>query len=63
MVPPGDVRALADGLRRLLADRPTAQALGRAARARCEARYSFTAARATLFPLVERLAEQTRSSS
>jgi glycosyltransferase involved in cell wall biosynthesis len=63
VVPPGDVRALADGLRRLLADRPAAEALGRAARARCEARYSFTAARATLFPLIERLVEQTRSSS
>jgi glycosyltransferase involved in cell wall biosynthesis len=63
VVPPGDVRALAEGLRRLLADRPAAEALGRAARARCEARYSYTAARATLFPLIERLAEQTRSSS
>ena len=63
VVPPGDVRALADGLRRLLDDRPAAEALGRAARARCETRYSFTAARATLFPLIDRLVEQTRSSS
>jgi glycosyltransferase involved in cell wall biosynthesis len=63
VVPPGDVRALAEGLRRLLADRPAAEALGRAARARCEARYSFTSARATLFPLIDELVERARSSS
>jgi glycosyltransferase involved in cell wall biosynthesis len=55
VVPPADVRALADGVRRLLDDRATAEALGRRARARCIAEYSFAAARARLYPLVERL--------
>jgi glycosyltransferase involved in cell wall biosynthesis len=55
VVPPGDVRALADGVRRLLDDPAAAAALGRRARARCQASYSFVAARATLFPLIERL--------
>jgi glycosyltransferase involved in cell wall biosynthesis len=55
LVPPGDVRALAAALRRLLDDPARAAVLGRRARERCEALYSFTAARATLFPLVERV--------
>jgi glycosyltransferase involved in cell wall biosynthesis len=56
LVPPGDVIALAAALRRLLDDPASAAELGRRARARCQERYSFTAARAALFPLVERLA-------
>ena len=54
LVPPGDVVALATALRRLLDDPASAQELGRRARARCQAHYSFAAARAALFPLVER---------
>jgi len=55
VVPPGDVTALSGGIRQLLTDRPAAEALGRAARVRCQERYSFATARATLFPLVDRL--------
>jgi glycosyltransferase involved in cell wall biosynthesis len=55
VVPPGDVPALAGALRRLLGNPPAARALGRLARERCEAHYSYRAARAVLFPLVERL--------
>lgn len=54
LVPPGDVVALATGLRQLLDDPASAQELGRRARVRCQAHYSFTAARAALFPLIER---------
>lgn len=53
VTPPGDVRALAAALRQLLADRALAEDLGRRARARCAERYSFAAARARLYPLVE----------
>jgi glycosyltransferase involved in cell wall biosynthesis len=56
VVPPGDVRALATALRALLDDPAAAAAMGRRARARCEAAYSFRAARAHLFPLFEHLA-------
>jgi glycosyltransferase involved in cell wall biosynthesis len=56
VVPPGDVRALAAALRGLLDDPARAAAMGRRARARCEAAYSFRAARERLFPLFERLA-------
>jgi glycosyltransferase involved in cell wall biosynthesis len=56
LVPPGDVIALAASLRRLLDDPDGAAELGRRARARCEQHYSFVAARAALYPLVERLA-------
>jgi glycosyltransferase involved in cell wall biosynthesis len=56
LVPPGDVVALATALRRLLDDPVEAAELGRRARERCQERYSFTAARAALFPLVERAA-------
>lgn len=52
----GDVGALADALRRVLDDAAASAELGRRARARCEARYSYRAARAVLYPLVERAA-------
>ena len=55
VVAPGDVRALADALRHVLGDVHAAAALGRRARARCEAEYSFRAARERLFPIFERL--------
>lgn len=55
VVPPGDVGALAAGLGRLLQDREAAAALGRRARERCVAEYSFPAARCRLYPLVDRL--------
>jgi glycosyltransferase involved in cell wall biosynthesis len=61
IVPAGDVGAVAGGLRRLLDDTAAAAELGRRARARCEARYSFRAARAVLFPLVERVASGRRA--
>jgi glycosyltransferase involved in cell wall biosynthesis len=54
LVPPGDSIALSTALRRLLDDPLGAAELGRRARARCQEHYSFTAARAALFPLVER---------
>ncbi len=53
LVPPGDSIALATSLRRLLDDPDTAAVLGRRARERCQARYSYAAARAALFPLIE----------
>jgi glycosyltransferase involved in cell wall biosynthesis len=56
VVPAGDPAALAKAIAGLLADRDRAADLGRRARARCVAHYSFAAARATLLPLVERLA-------
>ena len=56
LVAPGDVVALAAALHRLLGDPASAEALGRRARARCQAHYSFTAARAALFPLIEHAA-------
>jgi hypothetical protein len=54
-VPPGDAGALARGIAHLLDDPAEAAALGRLARARAVERYSFAAARATLFPLVDRV--------
>jgi glycosyltransferase involved in cell wall biosynthesis len=54
LVPPGDAIALSTALRRLLDDPAGAAELGRRARERCRARYSFAAARAALFPVVER---------
>jgi glycosyltransferase involved in cell wall biosynthesis len=60
VVAAGDVRALAAALRRLLDDRNAAAALGRRARQRCVAEYSFTAARARLYPLMERFAAAVR---
>ncbi len=55
VVEPGDVSALAGAIKRLLDNPDEASALGRRARERCEARYSFRVARATLFPLIDRL--------
>ncbi|MBI4637821.1 MAG: glycosyltransferase [Candidatus Rokubacteria bacterium] len=56
VIPPGDARALAEALRALLADRDTAEALGRRARERCVEEYSFDAVRTRLYPLVEAVA-------
>jgi glycosyltransferase involved in cell wall biosynthesis len=56
VVPAGDGRALRAALESLLADPARARALGARARARCVERYSFAAARAVLFPLIDRLA-------
>ena len=55
VVPPDDPAALAGALRALVEDPAAAAALGVRARARCEARYSFAAARAVLFPLIDGL--------
>jgi glycosyltransferase involved in cell wall biosynthesis len=55
VVPPGDPAALAAALGTLLDDPVSAAALGHRARARCVERYSFTAARGVLFPLIDRL--------
>ena len=55
LVPPGEPRALRAMLETLLSSAERAQELGRRARARCIERYSFTAARAVLFPLVDGL--------
>ncbi len=56
VVAPGDVGALAGAIRELLENRAEAAALGVRARQRCHERYSFRAARALLFPLIEKLA-------
>jgi glycosyltransferase involved in cell wall biosynthesis len=61
VVTPGDVTALREAIRRLLADRPLAEDLGRRARARCQEHYSFAAARRRLFPLVDALVGGRRS--
>jgi glycosyltransferase involved in cell wall biosynthesis len=55
VVEPGDVSALAGAIKRLLDNADEAATLGRRARERCEARYSFRVARAILFPLLDRL--------
>jgi len=55
VVAPGDVPALAGAIKRLLDNADEATALGRRARERCEARYSFRVARDALFPILERL--------
>jgi glycosyltransferase involved in cell wall biosynthesis len=56
VVPPGDPPALVKAIEELLADGARADDLGRRARQRCIAHYSFAAARATLFPLIEQVA-------
>jgi glycosyltransferase involved in cell wall biosynthesis len=60
VVEPGDVPALAGAIKWLLDNAEEAAALGQRARDRCEARYSFRVARATLFPLIERLTARSR---
>lgn len=55
VVPPSDPAALGAAIARLADDRTLAVELGARARARCVARYSFTAARRDLFPLVTEL--------
>jgi len=59
VVPPEDPSALAKAIGGLLADPSRADDLGRQARQRCIAQYSFTSARATLFPLIEALASRS----
>ena len=56
LVPPDNPTALRAALGRLLDDPAGAAELGRRARRRCAERYSFTAARAVLFPLIDDLA-------
>jgi glycosyltransferase involved in cell wall biosynthesis len=56
LVPPQNPTALRAALGRLLDDPAGAAELGRRARQRCAERYSFTAARAVLFPLIDDLA-------
>src|SRR3989475_587685 len=62
VVPAGDIGALSEAIRRLLKDRDEAAALGRRARDRCVARYSFSAARRLLFPLIDEIADRHKSS-
>jgi glycosyltransferase involved in cell wall biosynthesis len=62
VVEPGSPVELARAIGRLLDDPAQARALGARARARCEREYSFAAARARLYPLVEELtARQARA--
>jgi glycosyltransferase involved in cell wall biosynthesis len=56
LVRPGDPTALRVALASLLAEPATAAELGRRARLRCTERYSFTSARALLYPLIDELA-------
>ena len=55
LVPSGDVRALSQAIGRVLDHPDEATMLGRRARERCVAEYSFSAARRRLFPLIERV--------
>lgn len=59
LVEPGDPGDLARGLAWLLDHPAEAAALGRQARERCVARYSYAAARRVLFPLIERVLART----
>jgi glycosyltransferase involved in cell wall biosynthesis len=54
LVEPGDPAALARAIAWLLDHPAEADALGRKARERCVARYSYAAARQALFPLIDR---------
>jgi glycosyltransferase involved in cell wall biosynthesis len=63
LVPPGDVPALTDALRGLLGDPTDAARLGARARERCVERYSFTAARAVLYPLIDAALARTSRAS
>jgi glycosyltransferase involved in cell wall biosynthesis len=58
IVPPGDPPALAKAIDELLTDPAGSEALGRRARQRCIARYSFASARATLFPLIDEVLQR-----
>jgi glycosyltransferase involved in cell wall biosynthesis len=60
LVPAGDAVALGASLKRVLDDPATAAELGRRARERCRTHYSFAAARAVLFPLVEGVIARSR---
>ncbi len=62
VVEPGDPVGLARGLARLLDDPAEAAALGRKARERCVARYSYAAARPILFRLIEEVTARARAS-
>jgi glycosyltransferase involved in cell wall biosynthesis len=55
VLPPSDPPALAKAIEQLLADPARADDLGRRARQRCIVHYSFAAARAALFPLIDQL--------
>lgn len=61
VVPPDDPAALARSIRHLVDHPDEAARLGGRARQRCEERYSFTSARAALFPLIDGLLARTRS--
>jgi glycosyltransferase involved in cell wall biosynthesis len=58
VVPAGDPAMLRAAIERLLDDPLEAQGFGFRARTRCVERYSFTAARRDLFPLVRRLVDR-----
>jgi len=62
VVPAGNFAALAEAIGRLLKDRGEAETLGRRARERCVARYSFAAARRVLFPLIDEVARRHKGS-
>src|SRR2546430_17697886 len=62
VAPAGNVAALAEAIGRLLKDRGEAETLGRRARERCVARYSFAAARRVLFPLIDDVARRHKGS-
>jgi len=62
LVPPQNPTALRAALGRLLDDPAGAAELGRRARQRCAERYSFAAARAVLFPLIDELATRFAAS-
>src|SRR5262249_54513049 len=56
LVGPGDVDALAGAMERIVDDPREGRVLGARARERCVERYSFSAARRTLLPLLQELA-------
>jgi glycosyltransferase involved in cell wall biosynthesis len=61
LVEAGDVSALGAAIARLLDDPGEAAALARRARERCVDRYSFSAARRDLFPLIEQVTAGARA--
>jgi glycogen synthase len=58
LVPPGDPRALAEALNRVLRDRPLARAMGRAGRRRAEEHFSWTAIAARTRRMYEELLKE-----